>query len=98
MDSGGSVSEQGLRNIVSSFVGPEQEFKVGQDFYLERCGHVGKIIRVYDNGDVAVMCSKSHDKDPLKGNVYKGKFKTSSKTTETRPTTKSNLVYIIGTR
>jgi hypothetical protein len=102
---GGSVSEQELRNVMSSSVEPEQEFKVGQDFYLECCGHVGSIIKVYGNGDIAVRCPETHEKDPLKGDPYKGKFKFPSEgsfgfshTTKMLPTTKSNLVYIIGTR
>ena len=106
----GSASAEELENIISmgspeSAIVPEQEFKVGQEFYLEHCGHTGKIIKVYDNGDIAVRCSGSHEKDPLKGNTYKGKIKIPSKssfgfchTTKMLPTSKSNLVYIIGTR
>jgi hypothetical protein len=98
------ITEQKLEKI-SSGSAVELELRVGQNFYLELCGHVGKIIRTYDNGDIAVRCPQSHDKDPLRGDEYKGKFKYRSKnslefghTAVTMPTSKRNLVYIIGTR
>ena len=82
-----------------------QELKVGQKFYLELCGHTGKIIATYPNGDIAVRCKESHEKDPLRGDEYEGKFRIPSKssfgfthTTERRKKSKRNLVYIIATR
>ena len=83
----------------------EKEYKKGQDFYLKSCGHIGKIIKVYDNGNIAVRCSQSHEKDPLRGDAYKGKFKIPIKsgfwfrhTSVTKPVSKRNLVYIIDPR
>lgn len=93
-----------IMNSSESAIELKQELKVKQDFYLELCGHVGKIIKIYDNGDIAVRCPESHEKDPLTGDVYKGKIVSYTskfsflKLKKTIPKSKRNLVYIIGTR